>query len=63
MFKEYPDIMTIPQVAKALCIGTKAAYTLVNSNRLGAVRVGRTIKVPKISLEEFIKTARNNVKL
>ena len=63
MFKEYPDILTIPQVAKALGIGTKAAYTLVNSHQLGAIRVGRTIKVPKFSLEEFIKSARNNVKL
>lgn len=63
MFKEYPDILTIPQVAKALGIGTKTAYTLVNNHQLGAVRVGRTIKVPKFSLEEFIKTARNNVKL
>ena len=63
MFKEYPDILTIPQVAQALGIGRKAAYALVNDNTLGAIRVGRTIKVPKISLEEFIKTARNNVKL
>lgn len=63
MFKEYRDILTIPQVTKALGIGTKAAYALVNNHQLGAVRVGRTIKVPKFSLEEFIKTARNNVRL
>ena len=63
MFKEYPDILTIPQVAKALGIGIKAAYALVNDKKLGAVRVGRSIKVPKFSLEEFVKTARNNVVL
>lgn len=63
MFKEYPDIMTIPQVAEALGIGRKAAYDLVNKKKLGAVRVGRTIKVPKFSLEEFVKTARNNIEL
>lgn len=63
MFKEYPDILTIPQVAKALGIGTKAAYDLVNKHQLGAIRVGRTIKVPKFSLEEFVRTARNNVRL
>lgn len=63
MFKDYPDIMTIPQVAKALGISTKAAYTLVNAKKLGAIRVGRKIKVPKFSLEEFVKTARNNVEL
>ena len=63
MFKEFPDILTIPQVAQALGIGRKAAYALVNDNKLGAIRVGRTIKVPKFSLEEFIKTARNNIVL
>ncbi len=63
MFKDYPDILTIPQVAKALGIGKKAAYALVNNKQLGAVRIGRTIKVPKFCLEEYVKTARNNVKL
>lgn len=63
LFKEYPDILTIRQVAQALGIGTKAAYALVNDKKLGAIRVGRTIKVPKFSLEEFVKTARNNVML
>ena len=63
MFKDYPDILTIPQVAKALGIGIKAAYKLVNNKQLGAVRIGRTIKVPKFCLEEYVKTARNNVKL
>lgn len=63
MFKDYPDILTIPQVAAALGIGKKAAYALVKNHQLGAVHIGRTIKVPKFCLEEYIKTARNNVKL
>lgn len=63
LFKEYPDILTIPQVAQALGIGRKAAYALVQKKILGALRVGRTIKVPKFSLEEYVKTARNNVVL
>lgn len=63
MFKEYPDIMTIPQVAQALGICIKAAYDLANSKRLGHIRIGRTIKVPKEQLVDFVKTARNNVVL
>ena len=63
MFKEYPDILTIPQVAQALGIGRKAAYALVNEKKLGAIRVGRTIKVPKPMLVEFIMTARYNIVL
>lgn len=63
MFREYPDILTIPQVAQALGICTKAAYALVKKQKLGAIRIGRTIKVPKEQLVEFVKSARNNVVL
>ncbi len=63
MFKEYPDILTIPQVAQALGIGRKTAYALVNEKKLGAIRVGRTIKVPKPMLVEFVMTARYNIVL
>ena len=63
MFKDLPDILTITQVAKALGIGKKAAYALVNNHELGCKRIGRTIKVPKFCLEEYIRTARNNVRL
>lgn len=63
LFREYPDILTVPQVAQALGIGKKAVYDLVNKKILGALRVGRTIKIPKFSLEEYVKTARNNVVL
>lgn len=63
MFKEFPDILTVPQVAQALNVSTKAVYALVRTQKLGCIRVGRTIKVPKFSLEEFVKTARNNVVL
>ena len=63
MFKEYPDILTVPQVAQALDISTKAVYELVKNKILGALHIGRIIKVPKFCLEEYVKTARTNVVL
>ena len=63
MFKNYPDVLTISQVAEALGIGKKPAYDLVNQHILACVRIGKTIKVPKFALVEFMGTARNNVKL
>lgn len=63
MFKEYPEILTVAQVASALGIGRKAAYALVNEHRIGCIRVGKTIKIPKSSLVEFVNTARNNIEL
>ena len=63
MFKKYPDILTIPQVAEALGIGKKAAYALVNNHIIPALHVGNKIIVPKYALVEYLATARNNVKL
>lgn len=63
MFKDYPDVLTIPQVAQALGIGLKAAYGLVNGHKLGCIRIGRIIKVPKEMLVEYVRTARNNIVL
>lgn len=63
MFKKYPDILTIPQVAEALGIGKKAAYALVKNHIIPALYVGNKIIVPKYALVEYMGTARNNVKL
>ena len=63
LFKKYPDILTIPQVAEALGIGKKAAYALVNNHLIPALHVGNKYLVPKKGLQDYIETARNNVKL
>ena len=63
LFKKYPDILTIPQVAEALGIGKKAAYALVNKHIIPALHVGNKFLIPKKGLEDYIETARNNVKL
>lgn len=63
MFRDFPDVLTVPQVAQALGIGIKAAYSLVNNHQIGAIRVGRTIKVPKFSLEEFYTNSSKQSKV
>ena len=34
MFRDFPDVLTVPQVAQALGIGIKAAYSLVNNHQI-----------------------------
>ncbi len=63
MFKEYPDILSVAQVAQALCIGRKAAYALIHAHMIGFLKIGKTIKVPKTALIEYVQTARNNTRL
>ena len=47
MLAEYPDIMSVEQLAKALGIGRNSAYALVHSRAIGSKRIGRKIIVPK----------------
>lgn len=63
MFKDYPDILTVPQVAKALGVGTTSAYQLVREKRIGFLRCGKKILIPKPCLEDFVLSAKNNVVL
>lgn len=63
MFNQYPDVMTVPQVAEALRIGRGAAYKLVNGKTIGSVRIGKKIRVPKQCLIEYVQSARYNISL
>ncbi len=61
MFNEYPDIMTVEQVAAALHIGKNSAYNLINSRAIGCKRVGRKIIVPKSCVIDYVQSARYTV--
>ncbi len=63
MFNQYPDVLTVPQVAEALRIGRAAAYKLVNKKVIGSVRIGKTIRVPKSNLIAYVESSRYNVNL
>ncbi|MCM1296651.1 MAG: helix-turn-helix domain-containing protein [Muribaculaceae bacterium] len=58
MFKEYPDILTVAQLARALHISKASAYRLVNEHLIGCKRIGRKIIVPKRCLIDYVLSAR-----
>jgi excisionase family DNA binding protein len=60
MFEQYPDMLTVMQVAKALSIGRNKAYELVNNNIIGSIQIGRKYLVPKSWLIDYIETSRYN---
>lgn len=47
-------LMTVPEVAAALCVGRSIAYELVGSGAIGSVRIGRSRRVSVKALEEYI---------
>ena len=58
VFENYPDIMTVKQLASALGIGANSAYELVNTKVIGSRKVGRKILIPKSCLIDFVDVAR-----
>ena len=62
MFENLPDIMTVIQVSQALQIGRNSAYMLVNRGKLGCIRIGHIIRVPKNCLIEYVGSAQQPIK-
>lgn len=55
MFNEYDDIMSIEDVSEALHIGKNRVYELLSSKQLYGFRIGRPWKIPKESVEEYVR--------
>ena len=62
MLKEYPDVLTVEQVAQILNIGINAAYRLVNSHEIGCRKIGKSIRVPKVCVVDYLVSSRYTVR-
>ena len=58
MFDNYDDILTVAEVMDLLYVGKNTVYRLLNEGELNGFRIGRTWKIPRDSLTEFIMTRR-----
>lgn len=54
MFEMHNDILTIEELIEALYIGRNYAYKLLNTEEIKGFRVGRSWRIPRTFLEEFI---------
>ncbi len=50
----FPALMTVDEVAKQLRVGRNSAYMLVKTGQLRCIKIGRTIRVPRAAVIEFI---------
>jgi len=61
MLEDYADILTVDEACEALRVGYNALYALLKSGALKAYRNGRTWRIPKLAVQEYIlKNARLN---
>ena len=59
MFENYPDILSIEDLQKALGIGRNQAYSLIKENIIKSFKIGRIHKIPKINLISYIINFQN----
>ena len=54
MFTEYDEILTVTDVAEILYTGRNTIYELLASGDLKGFRIGKSWRIPKQNLEEYI---------
>jgi excisionase family DNA binding protein len=49
-----PDVLTVKEVAAILRVGRNQLYTAVARGELAAIRIGRTIRIPKSAVLDLL---------
>lgn len=55
MLDNYNDILTVEETCEALRMGYNAIYSLLKKGKLKGYRNGRTWRIPKLAVIEYIK--------
>ena len=58
MLTDYPDILDIHQLRRALGIGREGTYKLINDGYIHAVMVGKSYRIPKSGVIKFLYEKR-----
>lgn len=54
MLEQYDDILTTDEACEALRIGYNALYELLGTGKLKGYRNGRTWRIPKLAIQDYI---------
>ena len=55
VLKEYPDILTVDEMSKALGVSSKTGYQLLRDNKVEHLKVGTGYRVPKAHLLSYLR--------
>lgn len=53
-YAELPMVMHVEDLATLLDIGRNAAYELVRSGKIASLRIGRTIRIPREAVINYL---------
>jgi len=52
-----PRLLTVPQAAKALSLGTSTVHELLRSGKLASVKIGAARRIPVEAIDAFVSHA------
>lgn len=55
MLKTYPDVMNIHELCEVLGISIKTGYRLLQNGNITYIKVGRTYRIPKVYVLQYLK--------
>lgn len=55
VLKEYPDILTVEEMSRALGVSTKTGYKLIRENKIECIKVGHSYRIPKAHLLSYLR--------
>lgn len=54
MFSDYPAFLSVNDIRHALGIGRTKAYEMIKSGEIQSIKIGNAIRIPKISLIDYV---------
>ncbi|MBR5980348.1 MAG: helix-turn-helix domain-containing protein [Oscillospiraceae bacterium] len=54
--KDYPSALTVGEVSQILRVSDKLVYRLIRNESIAAVRVGRTYRIAKSNLIDYMRS-------
>lgn len=61
MLEDYPDILNVSQTANILQVCERTVYSLIRERKLGHIRIGSRIIIPKYCLIEYVNRSINRI--
>lgn len=62
MFPDYPDIVTVKQLRDMLGVSRALAYKLISDGEIQAVKIGTSLKIPKVSVINYVTEKKKEVR-
>ena len=59
LFQDYPDVLTVKDLCRALHIGRVGAYKLLSDGAIHSFKIGKAYRIPKDSLIAYMNRTYN----